>query len=297
MSRRYVLMLLALAAIWGASFMFIKIAVRSIDPATLAFWRTGLGALGLLPIAPLVVGGRATLAQLRRSARPLAVLGLLNAAIPFWFLNWSETRIDSGLAAVLQASTPLFAALLALRFSHADRVTGGRLGGVLVGFVGVALLVGVQPEGDVVAAVAVLATALCYAAAALYGGRRLGHLSPLTVALGTMLWATAFSAPLGLAHTPDTLPGWKALASVAVLGFAGLSVAYVLYFAIINGVGAPRAVLVTYLVPALALGYGVVFLDEALTVSALIGLLLILAGVTLGSGVLRARRAGVASAT
>jgi drug/metabolite transporter (DMT)-like permease len=297
MSRRYGVMLLALAAIWGASFMFIKIAVRSIDPATLVFWRTGLGALGLAPFAPFVVGGRAVLGQLRRYAGPLALAGLLNAAIPFWLLNWSETRIDSGLAAVLQASTPLFAALLALRFSRADRVTGARLAGVLVGFVGVALLVGVQPEGDVLAALAVLGTALCYAAGALYGGRRLGHLPPLTMALGTMLSAAAISAPLGIAHSPDSFPGWEALASVAVLGFAGLSVAYVLYFAIISGAGAPRALLVTYLVPALALGYGVVFLDEALTASAVAGLVLILVGVALGSGALRARRARVASAT
>jgi drug/metabolite transporter (DMT)-like permease len=296
MGRRYGLMLLALAAIWGASFMFIKIAVRTIDPATLVFWRTGLGALGLLPVAPFVVGGRALLDQLRRHAGQLALLGIVNAAIPFWFLNWSETRIDSGLAAILQASSPLFAALLALGFSRADRVTGSRLVGVLVGFVGVALLVGVQPSGDVLAAVAVLLTALCYAVGALYGGRRLGHLPPLTVALGSLLAATVVSAPLGIAHAPTSWPGWEAVVSVAVLGFVGLSVAYVLYYAIILGAGAQRALLVTYLVPALALLYGVVFLGESLTVSAVVGLVLILAGVALGSGALRARRARVASA-
>ncbi len=296
MTRRYGVMLLALAAIWGASFMFIKIAVRSLDPATVVFWRTCLGALGLAPVAPLVVGGRTVIAQLRRAWWPLTLLGIGNAAVPFWFLSWSETRLDSGLAAVLQASTPLFAALIAMRFSHSDRVTGVRLAGVLVGFVGVALLVGAQPEGDVVAALAVLFTAACYAAAALYGGRRLAHLPPLTIALGTMLAAAVVSAPLGLVHTPGSLPGWKALASVAVLGFAGLSVAYVLYFAIINGAGASRAVLVTYLAPALALGYGVVFLAEPLTWSAVGGLALILGGVALGTGALR-RRPRVASAT
>ena len=288
-------MLLALAAIWGASFMFIKIAVRELEPATVVFWRVGLGALGLVAIAPLVVGGRELVSQLRRYAGPLVLIGILNAVIPFWFLSWSETRIDSGLAAVLQASTPLFAALLALRFSHSDRVTGLRLAGVLVGFVGVALLVGAQPKGDAVAALAVLVTALCYAAAALYGGRRLSQLPPLTVAFGTMLAATIVSAPIGLLQTPDSMPGWKPLAAVAVLGFAGLSVAYVLYFALIAGAGASRAVLVTYLVPAIALAYGVAFLDEPLTWSALGGLVLILSGVGLGSGTLRARRARVAS--
>ena len=296
MSRRYGVMLLALAAIWGASFMFIKIAVRTIDPATLVLWRTGLGALGLLPVAPFVVGGRALLGQLRQYAGPLALLGLVNAVIPFWLLNWSETRIDSGLAAILQASSPLFAALLALRFSHADRVTGGRLVGVLVGFVGVALLVGAQRQGNVVAELAVLLTALCYAIGALYGGRRVRHLPPMTVALGSLLAATVLSAPVGIAHSPGSFPEWEAVVSVAVLGFLGLSVAYVLYFAIIGGAGASRALLVTYLVPALALIYGVVFLNESLTVSAVVGLALILAGVALGSGALRARRARVASA-
>jgi drug/metabolite transporter (DMT)-like permease len=295
MSRRQWIMLLALAAIWGASFMFIKIAVRELEPATVVFWRVGLGALGLVAIAPLVVGGRELVSQLRRYAGPLVLIGILNAVIPFWFLSWSETRIDSGLAAVLQASTPLFAALLALRFSHSDRVTGLRLAGVLVGFVGVAVLVGAQPKGDAVAALAVLVTALCYAAAALYGGRRLSQLPPLTVAFGTMLAATIVSAPIGLLQTPDSMPGWKPLAAVAVLGFAGLSVAYVLYFALIAGAGASRAVLVTYLVPAIALAYGVAFLSEPLTWSALAGLLLILGGVALGSGALRGRRARVAS--
>ncbi len=270
--------------------MFIKIAVREIEPATVVFWRLALGTLGLLPIAPFVVGRRELLAQLRRYAWPLVILGVLNAVIPFWFLSWSETRIDSGLAAVLQASTPLFAALLALGFSHSDRVRGLRLAGVLVGFAGVALLVGAQPSGDVLAAVAVLVTAVCYAAGALYGGRRLSQLPPLTVAFGSLLTATIVSAPIGLLQAPSSVPGWKALASVAVLGFAGLSVAYVLYFALIAGAGASRAVLVTYLVPAMALGYGVAFLDEPLTWSALAGLVLILGGVALGSGVRWGRR-------
>ncbi len=296
-SRRHAVMLVALAAIWGASFMFIKVAVRELDPATLVFWRVGLGALGLAVIAPFVVGRRELLDQLRRFAWPLVLLGLVNAAIPFWFLSWSETRLDSGLAAVLQASTPLFAALLALGFSRSDRVTGSRLVGVLVGFLGVALLVGVQPQGDVIAALAVLVTALCYAAGAIYGGRRLSSLPPMTVALGSMLAATAATAPLGIARAPSAAPGWKVIASVAVLGIVGLSVAYVLYFSLIQGAGASRAVLVTYLVPALALGYGAVFLSEPVSWSSLAGLLLILAGVALGSGALRARRVRIASAT
>jgi len=289
MSRRHLAMLLGLAAIWGSSFMFIKVAVRELTPADVVFFRVALGALALLP-ALAFVGFARVRADLRRHARALVVLGVGNAAVPFWFLSWSEKRLDSGLAAVLQASTPLFAALLALVFSRDDRVTGARLLGVCLGFVGVAMLVGVQPQGDVLAAVAVLATAVCYAGSALYAGRRLDGVSPVVTSFGSLAAATLVSLPLGVAQLPDQVPGWKVIGSVVALGVGGLSVAYLLYFEIIARAGASYAVLVTYLVPALALGYGAIFLHESITATAVAGLLLILGGVALGSGTLRIPR-------
>jgi drug/metabolite transporter (DMT)-like permease len=282
-------MLLLLAAIWGSSFMFIKVAVRELSPADVAFFRVALGALALVP-ALAFVGVARVRADLRRYARHLVVLGVANAAVPFWLLSWSETRLDSGLAAVLQASTPLFAALLALLFSRDDRVVGGRLVGVCVGFVGVALLVGVQPQGDVLAAIAVLATAVCYAGSALYAGRRLNGVSAIVTSFGSLAVATLVSLPLGAAQLPDHVPGWKVIGSVVTLGVGGLSVAYLLYFELIAGAGASSAVLVTYLVPALALGYGAAFLGEAITATAVGGLVLILGGVALGSGTIRIPR-------
>ena len=214
MSRRHLAMLLLLAAIWGSSFMFIKVAVRELSPADVAFFRVALGALALVP-ALAFVGVARVRADLRRYARHLVVLGVANAAVPFWLLSWSETRLDSGLAAVLQASTPLFAALLALLFSRDDRVVGGRLVGVCVGFVGVALLVGVQPQGDVLAAIAVLATAARPTSASTSRTRSsesrkfaarsrwapttpssvLPHVMPRTVTSGTPVHALASSAP------------------------------------------------------------------------------------------------------
>ena len=289
MSRRHLAMLLLLAAIWGSSFMFIKVAVRELSPADVAFFRVALGALALVP-ALAFVGVARVRADLRRYARHLVVLGVANAAVPFWLLSWSETRLDSGLAAVLQASTPLFAALLALLFSRDDRVVGGRLVGVCVGFVGVALLVGVQPQGDVLAAIAVLATAVCYAGSALYAGRRLNGVSAIVTSFGSLAVATLVSLPLGAAQLPDHVPGWKVIGSVVALGVGGLSVAYLLYFELIAGAGASSAVLVTYLVPALALGYGAAFLGEAITATAVGGLVLILGGVALGSGTIRIPR-------
>src|ERR671934_1988653 len=126
-------MLVALAAIWGASFLFIKVAVRELDPATLIVGRLGLAALTLALIAPAAVGTRETLRQLRANAAWLVVVALVNTAIPFWLLSWGETRIDSGLASIIQAAVPVFVALISFGFFREVRLTGGRLAGTGVG--------------------------------------------------------------------------------------------------------------------------------------------------------------------
>jgi drug/metabolite transporter (DMT)-like permease len=290
-------MLIVLAAIWGASFMFIKVAVEEVTPGQVVFWRVAIGTLALLPAVPFVLGWARLRAELRRYVFPLVVLGVVNASIPFWLLAWGEKRLDSGLAAVLQASTPLFTALIAFGFSRSDRVTGARLLGVVIGFLGVVLLVGAQPSGDVLSALAVVGSALCYAGSALYAGVRLLEAPPIVTSLGTLLVATLATLPLGIAELPDQVPSWEAIGSLVALGALGLSVAYLLYFAIIAGAGASYAVLVTYLVPAMALAYGAVILDEAVTASALGGLALILLGVGLGTGTLRLPRRAPVSET
>jgi drug/metabolite transporter (DMT)-like permease len=277
-------MLLALAAIWGSSFMFIKVAVREVTPGEVVFGRVLTGTLALLPAVPFLGGWGPTWAGLRRWAGPLLLLGIFNAALPFWLLAWSEKRLDSGLAAVLQASMPLFTALFAYWFTRSQRVTGMKLVGVVVGFVGVLLLVGVQPRGDVLSAFAVLLTALLYAGSSVYAGVVLRETPALVTSLGALGFATLVTLPLGLSELPGEAPSWEAIASIVALGAVGLSIAYLLYFTLIAGAGAPYAALVTYLVPALALVYGAVFLDEPVTASAVGGLLLILAGVALGTG-------------
>jgi drug/metabolite transporter (DMT)-like permease len=283
-------MLIVLAAIWGSSFMFIKVAVEEMAPGEVVFGRVLVGAVALLPFAGAVLGWGRLWSELRLFAFPLFVVAVFNASIPFWLLAWSEQRLDSGLAAVLQASMPLFTALLALRFSHGQRVTGIRFVGVVIGFLGVVLLVGAQPRGDVLSALAVLLTALCYAGAALYTGARLSEAPTMVTAIGTLAIATLTTLPLGLAQLPGEPPSWKAIGSIIMLGAVGLSFAYLLWFALITGAGASYASLVTYLVPALALVYGAVFLDEAITASAVVGLALILAGVGLGTGSMRLPR-------
>jgi drug/metabolite transporter (DMT)-like permease len=283
-------MLLALAAIWGSSFMFIKVAVREVTPGEVVFGRVLIGTLALLPAVPFLGGWRSTWAGLRRDAGPLLLLGIFNAALPFWLLAWSEKRLDSGLAAVLQASMPLFTALFAYWFARSQRVTGARLWGVVIGFLGVLLLVGAQPSGDVLSALAVLLTAVLYAGSSVYAGIRLRETPALVTSLGALGFATLATLPLGLTELPGQTPSGKAVGSIFALGAVGLSIAYLLYFTLIAGAGAPYAALVTYLVPALALVYGAVFLGEPVTASAVGGLLLILGGVALGTGVVGSRR-------
>src|SRR5947199_1217012 len=187
-------MLVALALIWGASFMFIKVADRQLAPATLIMGRLGLAALAL---ALLVPWSRATVAELRENAGWLIVVALTNTAIPFWLLSWGETRIDSGLASIIQASVPIFNAVIAFAAFHEVRVTGVRLLGVAVGFVGVALLVGAQPQGKVLGALAVVGMAFCYGIGGLLTGRYLARVRPIVVALASTSIATLVALPLG----------------------------------------------------------------------------------------------------
>ena len=290
MSRRYPTMLAAVALLWGASFMFIKIAVRELAPATLVAGRIGIGALTMALVVPFLAGGRATVAAIRANLGWLVVVGLVNMALPFWLLSWGETRIDSGLASIIQGSVPIFNAVIAFGFFRDVRVTGLRLVGVGIGFVGVALLVGAQPQGKVVGALAVVGMALCYAVGQLLAARHLGSVQPPVVALATTAVAALAVLPFGIAQAPDHLPHWKTIGSVLALGIPLTALAFLLFYAIIAGAGAAYASLVTYLVPPIALLYGAIFLGERFGIAAIGGLALILGGVAFGTGRLRFRR-------
>ena len=290
MSRRYLAMLIALALLWGASFLFIKVAVRELTPATLITGRLGLAALTLALLVPLMVGTGETVRQLRRNWTWLVVVALVNTAIPFWLLSWGETRIDSGLASIIQASVPIFNALIAFVAFREVRVTGAPLLGVAIGFVGVALLVGAQPEGKVLGALAVVGMAFCYGVGGLLTGRYLKPVRPVVVAFASTAIATLVWLPVGVAEAPSQMPGWKTIGSVVALGIPGTALAYLLFFGLVTGAGAAYASLVTYLIPPIALAYGAIFLDERFGAYALGGLALILAGVALGTGAVRIAR-------
>jgi len=287
MSRRDVFLLLCLSAIWGASFLFIKLGVDRLEPSVVAFGRVVVGTAVLLPL----VAARGGLAPLRGRLRSLVMLAALNNAVPFWLLAFAETRLDSGLTAIIQAAAPIFTVLLAGWIDPSQHVRGARLLGIGTGFVGVALLVGAQRQGQVTAALAVVAVALCYAGSVLFAGRAMRGVPPLQLSVGQLGCAAILTAPFGITQLPSHSPGVKAIAAVVALGALGSGIAYLLYFALIASAGASRAILVTYLVPAFALAYGAVFLDEGASVSALGGLALILGGVALATGLARSRRA------
>ena len=292
-------MLAFLAAVWGASYLFIKVAVEDIEPAAMMFLRTALAAALLVPFLVATAGARPAVAGLRRAARPGLVLGTINAAIPFTLIAWGEKHIDSGVAAIANATVPIFLVVLAIRFRPSERARGARLLGLLLGLAGVALLAGAQPDGGwwaVAGTFAVVLSSLSYAAAALYGQLRVADTPVPVLAAASMLGATLVLAPFAALEIPADMPGWKALASVAALSVGGTALAQLVLFRMLRLHGPAKTTLVTYLMPPTALFYGVVLLDEPLTAATLAGLVVILAGVALGSGALRLPRRAPAPA-
>jgi drug/metabolite transporter (DMT)-like permease len=289
MTRGYLPLLLTLAFVWGASYLFIKVAVDEIEPTTMMAVRCVVAAALLVPFVLWHAGSAAGWRELRAAWRPGLVLGLTNAAIPFTLIAWGEKHIDSGVAAVANATVPIFVTLLAIRFRPSERATGARMAGILVGLVGVAVLAGAAPDvgwWPVAGILAVVLASVSYAASGLYGQGR------VEAAGGAMILL-----PFGVAQAPSEMPGWEALASVAALAIGGTAFAQLVLYRTLRLHGAARLSLVTYLMPPVALLYGALLLDEPLTAAALGGLTLILLGVALGSGAVRLPRREPAPAT
>jgi drug/metabolite transporter (DMT)-like permease len=293
---RYAPLLLLLAAVWGASYLFIKVAVEDIEPAPMMAVRTLLAAAVLGGYLCARMGWRRAADELRGAWRHCLVLGVLNAALPFWLIAWGEKHIDSGLAAVVQASVPIFNALLVLRFLPHERLSPLRAAGLAIGIVGVAVVTGFHPEGGglaIVGTLAIVASSLAYAAAGVYGQRAVSGTAGPVLATGSMLVGGLILLPFALFQLPSELPGWKASASVAALSLLGTALAQLVLFRALALFGSARLSLVTYLMPGFALVYGAVLLDESIGLSTILGLALILGGVSLASGKLRLSRRAV----
>ncbi len=280
MGAREWLLIVALSIVWGGSFFFVGVALTALPPLTVVLGRVGLAALALLAV--IRISGQ----HLPREARlwgAFLVMGALNNAIPFSLIVWGQVHIDSGLASILNVSTPLFTVLLAHVVTSDEKMTVNRVLGVLFGLAGVAVLIGPEALGGLgtagLAQIAILGAAASYACASLYG-RRFRHLPPTIPAAGMLCGSTLLILPLALiADRPWTLtPGFEAIASLLGLALASTALAYFLYFRILTLAGSTNLMLVTFLVPVSAILLGTLLLGERLDWTAIVGMGLIFAG-------------------
>jgi len=295
MSRSYALLIGSLAAIWGASYLFIKVAIRDFPPAAMIELRLAVAGILLAFFLVARIGWRNALRELRAAGWAGFVIGIVNGAIPFTLIAWGEKHIDSGIAAVANASVPIFNAVLVPWLLPAERLSRRRLAGVLVGIVGVVVLTLAQPRVSwwfVAGTAAVVVASISYAFGGILAQHNLSATRGPTLAAAAMLGGAVALLPLALVDLPDHAPGWKPVASLAALTLAGTALAQLILYRAIRLHGSARVSLVTYLMPPAALVYGAVLLDEPVTAASLGGLALVMLGVALGSGALVfARRA------
>jgi drug/metabolite transporter (DMT)-like permease len=283
-----------LAAAWGASFLFMRLGAGEFGPAALAFLRCAGAALCLLPL--LLLRARGESALLRRHWRSLLVVGVLNSALPFLAYGYAALAITAGLSSIFNATTPLWGALIAWLWLG-ERLAPSRVLGLAIGFAGVLGLgwdsasfrpgaAGASSGGAVMAC---LAATLLYGVSANYTRRRLAGVAPLAVAAGSQLAAALALAPFAAWRWPVGMPSTTAWIAVALLAVVCTGLAYLLYFRLIANVGAPKALAVTFLIPAFALLWGAMFLAEPVTPALLLGCAVILLGTALATGLLGPR--------
>jgi drug/metabolite transporter (DMT)-like permease len=275
------ILLLTLGTLWGGSYFFGKVALTELPPFLVAIGRLGLAAV-VLHVVARAAGHRMPASM--RKWRAFWLMGLLNNAIPMSLILWGQTRIDSGLAAILNASTPLFTVLLAHVCTRDERLTANKAGGVLFGLAGVAVMIGPDALGgagrDLLAQLAMLGAAISYACAGIFG-RRFAGTPPLVAAAGQVTCSSLTLLPLALlVDRPWLLPlpglrTWGAVAGLAVLCTA---LAYVIYFRILATSGASNLLLVTLLMPVNAVLLGIALLGEHIEGRHLAGMALIAAG-------------------
>ena len=284
MSPRAWIAFAAVSTLWGIPYLFIKIAVDDgISPGFLAWVRVVLGGAVLLGLAS--AGG--LLAPLRGRWGWLALFAVIEIVIPFPLIAAGEQHVDSSLAAIIVAAAPLFVALLALRFDDDERVSGARLGGLLLGLVGVVALVGIDATGstdELLGAAAILLSAFCYAVGPMILKRKLSDLDPRASMGAALAIAAIVLTPAAVLAPPSATPSAEAVVSLAVHGIFCTAAAFAFYGALVAEAGAGRALLITYIAPVVAVALGVAVLGERPGAGAAAGLLLILAGSWLATG-------------
>jgi drug/metabolite transporter (DMT)-like permease len=287
MTRRGAVLFAAMGVIWGIPYLLIKVAVEELSPSTLVLARTAVATIILLPVAL----ARGQLPEVLRSWRPVVAFAVVEIMAPWLLLGVAEQHLSSSLTGLLIAGVPLVGAVLAVVTRSDDRLDRRRVAGLLLGFAGVAALVGFEVGGgDVGAVLAVAVVVVCYAVGPLILSRWLSHLPGLGVITMSLAITALVYLPLGLAQAPSSWPSTKVVLAVCGLAVVCTAVAFLVFFALIAEIGPTRSTVITYVNPAVAVLLGVTLLDEDFTAATAVGFVLILAG-----SVLATRRAAVAT--
>jgi drug/metabolite transporter (DMT)-like permease len=269
-----------MALIWGIPYLFIKLAVTEITPASLVFFRTAIGTALLLPLAL----ARKDLAPVFKQWKWILVYTAVEVAAPWFLLSDAEQRIPSSVAGLLLAATPSFGAILAWAIGSHDRLDRRRAVGLVVGFVGVGALVGLDVRTNDLGAIGeVLLVAVGYATGPTIIARKLSTFPSLGVVVASLAITGLVYAPIGIAQLPPSPPSLSAILAVGVLGVVCTAIGFIVFFALIREVGSARATVITYLNPAVALALGIAVLGEAFTLGIAIGFVLIVLGSVLAT--------------
>lgn len=277
--------LILLAAIWGASFMFMRIGSPEFGPIFFMAMRTTIASLFLVPIVIYYQQHK----ELKGIKLKIFIVGLLNTAIPFVLFGYATLYLTAGITSILNATTPMFGAIVAYIWLK-DRLTKNATFGLFIGFVGVYILMFPKLESNftntLVPALAVMLATLCYGISANYTKRYLSGVKPMLLAAGSQVSAALALLPISLFFLPQALPSYAAVNALVILGIVCTGVAYVLFFRLIADLGPAKAISVTYLIPAFGIFWGALFLNETITLWTVVGCGFILTGVGMTTGVI-----------
>lgn len=280
MTARQTAILFGLGAIWGASFMLIKIIVADVAPATLVAVRIAITALILWIV---MRSNGTTLPRTRQDWWNFYSVGMFGLVIPFLLISWGQRLIPSSTTAILGATTPLFTALINIFTRNDEKITVERVIGLTIGFAGVLIAIGIitAGSGNWAGELCVLGAAVCYAITALYSRRVFGSMAPIVPSTGQMIASTSLLIPIALAWDgiPTTLPSITSMVAMLILAVVCTAIAYIMYYHLINAIGATKSSMVSYLVAPFGVVYGFVFLQESISPNAIIGLVIIIVGI------------------
>ncbi len=278
MNRRSWLLMALLAGLWGASYLFIKVALEDdVPPIFIVFARLALGAAVLVPLA----WKAGVLQGMARWRGPIVFMAIVQVVVPFGLITYGEQHIASSLTGILVSAAPIFTALIAVRYDDDERPHGVAIIGVVMGIVGVVLLFGLDLSGEATAiagGLMVLLATVGYAVGSLYLKHRLQQVPAIGIAASTMLVGTIVLLVPALLQLPPHAPAAKTIGALILLGAGGTGIAFWIYYTLIAEIGPGRASLVAYIAPGFAVIYGATLLSEPITVGAILGLVLILAG-------------------